>query len=203
MNTPGLARLNVRFDSKGPRLSICLDNETLADEVLDAEGRRRIAVTLADYVLNLKENPLAGHPERLPLRVIGDGVTPRYHDSEAGQVTLHSRESLAAVASAIGDPNVSERRFRSNIAIEGLRAWEEQEWVERKVQIGAVEFEVVKLKQRCLATHANPKTGERDLPMLKTLTSVIGQEQPLFAVAMVPTDGAGEIRVGDEVRVID
>ena len=203
MNTPGLARLNVRFDSNAQRLSICLDSETLADEVLDADGRKRIAVTLADYVLNLKENPLAGHPERLPLRVIGDGVTPSYHDSEAGQVTLHSRDSLAAVAAAIGDPDVSERRFRSNIAIEGLKAWEEQGWVGRKVQIGAVQFEVVKPKQRCLATHANPKTGERDLPMLNTLTKVIGQEKPFFAVAILPAKGPGEIHVGDEVLVID
>ena len=110
---------------------------------------------------------------------------------------------MAAVATAISDPNVSERRFRSNIAIEGLKAWEEQEWVERKVQIGAVQFEVVRLKQRCLATHANPKTGERDLPMLNTLTKVIGQEKPLFAVAILPTEGCGEIHVGDEVLVID
>lgn len=202
VNTPGLASLNVRFDSNAQRLTICLDGETLADEVLDADGRKRIAIAVADYVLNLKENPLAGHPERLPLRVVGDGITPRYHDSEAGHVTLHSRDSLAAVAAAIGDPDVSELRFRSNIAIEGLKAWDEQGWVGRKVQIGAVQFEVVKPKQRCLATHANPKTGKRDLPILSTLTRVIGQEKPTFAVGMLPANGPGEIRVGDEVMVI-
>ena len=203
MNTPGLARLNVRFDSNTQRLTISLDDEKLADEVLDKGGRKRIAIAVAEYVLTLDENPLVGHPERLPLRVVGDGITPRYQDSEAGRVTLHSRESLTAVAAAIGDPEVSERRFGSNIAIEGLKAWEEQGWVGRKVQIGAVEFDVVKPKQRCLATHANPETGERDLPILTTLTRVIGQEKPTFAVGILPANDPGEIHVGDAVAVID
>ncbi|MFQ5932006.1 MAG: MOSC domain-containing protein [Nitrospiraceae bacterium] len=203
VNTPGLARLNVRFDSNTRQLIIRQDGETLADEVLDADGRKRIGIAVANYVLALVENPLASHPERLPLRVVGDGITPRYHDSEAGQVTLHGRESLRALAVALGNAKVSELRFRSNIAVDGLGAWEEQRWVGRRVRKGAVELDVVRSKLRCLATHANPKTGERDLPILTTLTKVIGQKEPTFAVAMVPTKGAGEIRLGDEVIVID
>ncbi len=154
-------------------------------------------------MLKQKEISLSSHPERLPLRVVGDGITSRYHDNEAGQVTLHSRESLADLAAAIGDPKLSEIRFRSNIAIEGLKAWEEQGWVGRKVQIGAVEFRIVKPKERCLATHANPETGKRDLPVLTTLTDVIGQEIPTFAVAMLPTRAGGEIHVGDQVTFVD
>ena len=41
-------------------------------------------------------------------------------------------------------------------------------------------------KVRCLATHANPTTGARDVPMLTTLTQVFGQEKPTFGVVMVP-----------------
>ena len=71
------------------------------DAVLTEEGRQRLATAVAAYVLTLAENPLAGHPERLPLRVIGDGITPRYHDAEAGQVTLHGRGSLQALTAAL------------------------------------------------------------------------------------------------------
>jgi len=77
------------------------------------------------------------------LRVVGDGVTSRYQDNEAGQITLHSRESLAAVAVAVGDAGLSELRFRSNIAIEGVEAWGEQSWVGRKIRIGKLIFDVV------------------------------------------------------------
>jgi uncharacterized protein len=202
INTPALARLTLGFDEKTLRLHVSLGTRVLVDAVLNPEGRKKIAAGLADYVLQLEENPLSNHPERLPLRMIGDGFVPRYHDEEAGRVTLHSRGSLDALAAALGSA-VSEVRFRSNIAIDGVCAWEEQSWMGRKVRIGAVQFEVVKPKTRCLATHANPRTGERDLPILTTLTQKIGQENPTFAVAMLPNGGGGQIHVGDPVTLLN
>ena len=202
INTPGLARLRVTFDPKAFRLLISLETSVLVDEVLNPEGRRRIGAVLADYVLKLDENPLTHHPERLPLRVIGDGLSPRYHDEEPGRVTLHGRGSLQALEAALGE-DVSELRFRSNIAVDGLNAWEEQSWVGRRIRIGTVEFEVVKPKTRCLATHANPITGERDLPILTTLVQKMGQENPTFAVAMLPSGRGGQIHVGGQLTLID
>jgi uncharacterized protein YcbX len=201
VNVPALARLDARFDRDTRRLRIALDGEVLADELLDDVGRARMSTAVEQYVLALPENPLAGHPERLPLELIGDGITPRYQDSERGEITLHSRESLAAVGNALGDSRLSEIRFRSNIAIEGIDAWEEQDWVGRTLHIGRVEFDVVRAKVRCLATHANPRTGERDLPVMQTLVSAFKQAQPTFAVALTTRGRGGEIRVGDDVRV--
>jgi uncharacterized protein len=179
-----------------------LGTSVLVDEALNQEGRQRIAAVLADYVLTLEDNPLTHHPARLPLRVIGDGRSSRYHDEDPGRVTLHGRGSLQSLEAALGE-DVSELRFRSNVAVDGLNAWEEQSWVGRKIRIGAVEFDVIKPKTRCLATHANPVSGERDLPILTTLTHKMGQENPTFAVAMVPSRGGGEIRVGDQVKPLD
>jgi len=201
-NTPGLARLRVAFDREALRLRIVLQGEVLADEALDEPGRRRIASAIGEYVLQLDENPLASHPDRLPLRVVGDGVTPRYQDQEPGYVTLHGRPSLAALAAAAGAPDLSEHRFRSNIAIDGLDAWEEQDWIGRNVRIGDITFAGVSAKGRCLATHANPLTGQRDLPIMKTLLSVFPRERPTFAIAMT-TDRGGTLRVGDKIELVD
>ena len=203
MNTPGLARLDARFDSGARRLRICVDGAVLADEAIDDSGRQRLSAALASYVLKLAESPLSGHPERLPLRLVGDGVTPRYQDNEGGHATLHSRESLAAVAAAARDAALDEVRFRSNIVIEGVRAWEEHEWFGRRLRIGAVEFEVVKHKTRCLATHANPRTGERDLRMMQILVKSFAQKDPTFAVGMVNRGPGGQIRLGDTVDLLD
>ena len=67
---------------------------------------------------------------------------------------------------------------------------------------------------RCLATHANPDTGERDAPVLKTLTGVLEMSDPRFGRLLLPfglgTAGAragavdtgfvgGVIRIGDSV----
>jgi hypothetical protein len=203
VNTPGIASLQLRFNHQTLRLRINKNGNFWFDEALDDVGRKRIAGAIENYVLQLDENPLSSHPEKLPLRVVGDGFTSRYQDNEAGQITLHSRESLTAVASEVGDADLSELRFRSNIAIEGLEAWEEQSWVGRKMRIGEVMFEVLTPKGRCLATQANPHTGEQDLPILKTLVGSFNQEKPTFAIGMVTRGAGGKIRVGDKVSLLD
>jgi uncharacterized protein YcbX len=196
VNTPGLARLQLRYDHNARRLRIGLDGAAVVEAGLDPDGRARLATTLADFVLKLGENPLSGHPERLPLRLVGDGASPRYQDSESGQITLHSRETLAAVAAAAGDPALGEARFRSNIAIEGVNAWAEHDWFGHRIRIGRVEFDVVRHKTRCLATHANPRTGERDLPLMTMLVKSFSQKEPTFAVGMVTGGAGGATRPG-------
>ena len=202
VNAPGLARLTARFDERSRRLSIMRGDAVLADESIDGAGREKLAAAIERYVLALPDNPLAGHHERLPLQLVGDGVTPRYQDSEQGQATLHSRETIAAVGDALGDPALDEVRFRSNIAIEGVAAWTENAWVGRRLRIGDVELEAVRNKVRCLATHANPRSGERDLPVMQTLVSAFGQEQPTLGIGLLTRGAGGRIHVGDEVKVL-
>ncbi|MEI7682631.1 MAG: MOSC domain-containing protein [Betaproteobacteria bacterium] len=203
VNTPALARLSMRFDAHTRQLRIALGNAVLADENIDGAGRQRLAAAVERYVLAQPDNPLAGHPERLPLELIGDGVTPRYQDSERGEITLHSRATVAAVAQATGDTDLDELRFRSNIAIDGVAAWSEDQWTGRRLRIGTVDFEVVRTKVRCLATHANPTTGVYDVKVMQTLTQTFGQAQPTFAVALVTHGAGGEMRIGDTVELID
>jgi len=202
VNTPGIANLSAELDSRRHRLLIRHDGDVLVEDGLDAHGRRRIALVVERYVQQLAENPLSAHPDRLPLRLVGDGITSRFQDSKAGQVTLHSRESLAAVADALADSALDEQRFRTNVVIQGTPAWEEQQWVGQKLRIGDVGFRVVDPKTRCLATHANPETGVRDRAILQVLVNSFGQSKPTFAVGMLPDGAGGRIRVGDEVQVI-
>ena len=202
VNTPGIARLDVRLNHEALRLSVSLDGQLLVEDGLDEAGRSRIAEAIEHFVLSLPENPLVNHRERRPLRLIGDGVTPRYQDSEQGQITLHSRESIASVARALRQADVDELRFRSNIVIDGVAEWGEQDWIGRNIRIGAVRFEALRPKVRCLATHANPTTGERDLPVMQTLVREFQQQEPTFAIALTSAGSGGEIHVGDTVTVM-
>jgi uncharacterized protein YcbX len=183
-------------------LKIALGSQVLADEALDDAGRARLVEALTAYVLSLKEHPLRNHPGRLPLKLVGDGVHPRYQDNEAGQVTLHSRETIASAAAALNEPKLSEHRFRHNIVIEGVEAWEEQSWLGRGIRIGGVEFDVVKPKVRCLATHANPVTGERDLQVMQQLMRAFAQKEPVLGVGMLTRGAGGEVRIGDDIHLI-
>jgi uncharacterized protein YcbX len=79
-----------------------------------------------------------------------------------------------------------------------VAAWEEQSWAGGQVRVGNVVFETVVPKVRCLATHANPLTGERDLQVMQVLVKAFAQSQPTFGVGMLSAAG-GEIRGGDSV----
>jgi uncharacterized protein YcbX len=195
VNTPGLARLDLQVS--GGRLRIA----GLVDDDLSPQGRERIAAALQEYVLGLDVNPLSGHPGRLPLKLVGDAATPRYQDRGSDEVTLHGRASLAAAALSAGTAELDEVRFRSNVAVEGLAAWEEQGWEGRRIRIGDLAFRFERPKARCLATHANPRTGERDLPLMQTLLKAWRAEKPTFAVALRAEGAGGRIRLGDAVRV--
>jgi len=203
INTPGLTSLKLKFDHETRRLRIQLGGEVLLDDVLDAVGRRRFASTIEQYVLGLEESPISSGTNRLPLRVVGNGITSRYQDREPGYATLHGRSSLAALARAVAEvPELTEQRFRSNIAVDDLEAWGEQSWIGRNLRIGDVEFKAVGPVTRCLATHAHPITGKRDLPVMKTLLDLFPRERPTFAIMMTAERG-GSIRIGDKVELND
>jgi len=203
INTPGLAALQLKFNHETLRLRIQLADEVLFDDVLDVIGRERFASTIEQYVRGLEVNPISSSMGPVTLRVVGDGITPRYQDREPGYTSLHGRQSLTAIATAVAEaPELTERRFRSNIAVDGLEAWGEQSWMHRNLRIGDTEFKVVSPVTRCLATHAHPTTGKRDLRIMQTLLEVFPAERPTFAILMT-SDRGGRIRVGDEVERSD
>ncbi|MBS0319621.1 MAG: MOSC domain-containing protein [Proteobacteria bacterium] len=202
VHTPGLAQLAIAFDDSAQRLRVTHADRILFDGALDATGRSRFAEVIGAFVQSLPESPLASGKHALPLRVVGDGVTPRYQDREPGYTTLHGRASVAALAAAIGEePALSDARFRSNVVIDGVDAWEEQQWIGRKLRVGDVVYDVAAPVTRCLATHANPATGERDRAVMPTLLRVFASERPTLAVLMTSERG-GSIRVGDVVEPV-
>lgn len=199
VNTPGLARLALRFDDVKRRLALSLDGRLLVEAGLDDDGRARFAETVAAFVLTLPEAVDLNRPGRLPLRLVGDGVTPRFQDRVGGFVTAHGRASIEALGVTLPDAALDERRFRSNIAIEGLEAWAELGW-SGPVRIGGVQFRAERPIVRCIATHANPQDGVRDREILTALTREVGQAEPQFGMLLTPV-GEGTICLGDPVEV--
>ena len=202
MNTAGLARLDVRLDAGARRLSVSLDGAVLGEADLDGEASREaLAAVVTDYVVGLPYSPLAGHPERTPLRLVGDGVTPRYHDRGANHVTIINRASVRALAEASGD-EVDERRFRGNVLVDGLTPFEELAWEGKRVRLGDAEFAVTAPVIRCVATEADPTLGEWNLPVLRTLVCAFEQERPTMGVLAEVRRGGGTVAVGDALEVL-
>lgn len=204
---PGLGPLQLRFDDAARTVRIDHAGQRLVEAVLDDTGRAALCDAVAQFVLDTPEGDRLRVEGRLPLTLEGDGVTSQFQDRPRGFISLHGRGSLLALGEALGTAgnDLDERRFRSNVAVDGLAPWDELGWAGR-VRIGAAEFQLDHHVVRCLATHANPDTGLRDAEVLTTLTRTFGQEQPTFGTLLLPAgataEHGGTIRVGDPVEVI-
>ncbi|WP_341579228.1 MOSC domain-containing protein [Microbacterium schleiferi] len=198
MDMPSLARLRLSYDSDRGHLAIRDGERVLVDAVLDDAGRRQIEDAVTAW---LRETPDVRHlkrPGRLPLRLIGDGVTSQFQDRPRGYVSVHAAASVVDLGRA-ADAVVDDRRFRSNVVIEGIPPWRELEW-QGRVRIGDVIFAVQRPIVRCAAIMANPDTGLQDAPLLRILTREFGQSAPTLGVLLLPESGGGTLRVGDPVE---
>ena len=105
------------------------------------------------------------------LRVPGRGMT----DTEYPSISLVNLSSHRAVAQKIGR-DISARRWRANIWLEGLAPWEEFEWIGRELRLGGARLVIRDRIFRCLATTASTRTGRRDADTLAALNSGWGHQ---------------------------
>ena len=92
------------------------------------------------------------------------------------------------------------RRFRANLYVDGWPAWIENEASDWRVSLGAAEARVVKPIVRCMATHVDPDTGERDIDLVRALFDNYGKT---FCGIYLSVTRGGRVRRGDGVRLID
>jgi len=95
-------------------------------------------------------------------------------------------------------------RFRPNIVLETIEPFVEDTW--NTIQIGEVEFTVVKPCSRCIITTIDQHQGERN--KLKEPLNTLGtfrqlsEQGVMFGENMIPLN-EGIIKVGDRLRVIE
>lgn len=112
-------------------------------------------------------------------------------------ISLNSTASLKALSQRAGVA-LSPHRFRGNFWIDGLTAWEEAEWIGRRVRLGGAVLEVQQQITRCKATMANPETGQRDVDTLELLNELGHQEFGVYAQVIE----GGSVSVGDAAELL-
>lgn len=127
------------------------------------------------------------------LRVPGRGMT----DSDYASISIANLATNDDLSRQMGTA-LSPHRWRANLWLEGLPAWEEFNWVGKTLEVGDVRFDVEERIERCLATTANPETGLRDADTVAALQKLGHQH---FGIYVRVTRG-GEIKLGDTVRVL-
>ena len=64
---------------------------------------------------------------------------------------------------------VEQQIFRGNIYIDGVKSWEEREWLGKVIRINDVHFKVEKNIPRCVAINLKPQTDDNYFDLLKLL----------------------------------
>lgn len=218
----GLARLRAAASDEGLRIE---NGEASIEINLPAADARRSVTVWNDDVEALFAGDEAArwlsdalgrsvrlyHMDEAALRTTSGRWGPKTPVSfaDAYPVLIVTKASLDALNDAIvadGDAPLPMERFRPNIVIDGADAWAEDYW--RTVEIGGVTFDLVKPSDRCVVTTIDQASGEKTgRQPLKTLRKIRLSAHPnldgvLFGWNAVPR-GAGEIKAGDPVEVIE
>lgn len=196
---PGLAALDCHYDPQTSVLTVKRKGvELLVAETNTSAGRYAIGAFFTGYLAAIHPSQSARHPERAPLRLVGDGSgTTRYPDREPVHLSLVSQATLDKIGEAV-DAGVDVRRFRPNVVVEGVPAWAEFDWVGQQIQIGTARLEITARINRCLNIDVNPDTGERDIPLFSLLQKHFKHKQT-GVLAKVITNGT--LAIGDGLIV--
>jgi uncharacterized protein YcbX len=137
----------------------------------------------------------------LPHRNRGRITEPRTLALTDGAALLVTSEaSLADLNARLASP-IPMSRFRPSIVVEGTAPYEEDTW--HRVAVGSVELDFARGCPRCVATTVDQRTGEKGIEPLRTLSTYRRAGTGVLFGQNVTHLGAGRLRVGDGVRVID
>ncbi|MEM9881090.1 MAG: MOSC domain-containing protein [Pseudomonadota bacterium] len=153
-----IAALKTSYDPPSETLTVVKPaGDIFRAQLATKDGRAALETFIKAYLDDQKLEPrvvsAAGH-KFTDISVVSQ--------SRMRAVSLVNLASIRALEAAIGKA-IHPLRFRANIYIDGLPAWQEFDWVGKDIQIGAAQASVVMRTKRCGATDVDPETAQRDL----------------------------------------
>jgi len=203
LSAPGMLSLEIPFASEGDVLRIRVWNDEL-----DAVTQGRVADQwFSDFLGRrarlMRFDPLA---RRLSKREYTGATEAPYKFADAFALLVTSEASLAdlnARLQAKGLEPVDIDRFRPNIVLDGVDAFEED--YAREVRVGDAVLELVKPCVRCTVPSVDPARGEQGTEPGDTLAAYrdkVDAGGVTFGVNAIVATGAGrELRVGDTAEL--
>ena len=125
--------------------------------------------------------------------------------ADAAPILIASEASMKQGCDWAGIP-YDIRRFRPNIVIDGVEAFEEEKW--QNLRIGNTEFKMLDACSRCILTTRDPDTGEPhpDKQPMKVLmqkhTDESGQPTMGMNTTVASDIGTASISVGDTIELL-
>jgi hypothetical protein len=201
VKAPGMLLLEVPFESEGDVVTVRVWDDRVSavtqGEIADAWLSRYLGTPARLVRFDYEGRRLASH------RYTGKDDAP-FKFADAFALLVTNTASLAAVNARLqrqGHAAVAMNRFRPNIVLDGLPAFEE-DYV-RLLRVGPLAIRPVKPCARCSVPGVDPETGEHSPRVPDVLAAMRASDDGVtFGVNAIVGEGAGAVlRVGDAVEV--
>ena len=192
-NSPVLNKYNFLF--KENKLTLTFkDKEILTINASELSERQLLSKKIIELENSLKE----------PIVLMKNEESPFFDTSISNKVDFINSVSLLNIQSINDfqkkiDKKIEMSRFRGNICIDGVKPWEEREWIGKIIKINNISFKVEKNIPRCVAINLKPTTDDNSLNLLQSLKKNYNHfEMGVYLNAL----DDGEINLGDNVKII-
>ena len=191
-NSPSLNKYNFIFDNN--KLTLTRNNNQILSINSNEIGEYEL---LSNKIFEL-ENSL-----QKPLFLMKNKDVPFFDTSISNKTVLTHSISLINIKSIEDFKNKTKQeieiqRFRGNIYVNGIEAWEERNWIGKIIKINNISFKVEKNIPRCVAINLKPNTDDNSLNLLKSLKKTYNHfEMGIYLTAL----DDGLINIGDNVSL--
>ena len=191
-NSPSLNKYNFVFDNN--KLTLTQRNNEIikinSDELNEYE-------LLSNKILELEKSL------QKPLFLMKNKATPFFDTSISNKTVLTHSISFINNKSIKDfekktNQTIEPERFRGNIYVDGMEAWEERNWIGKIIEINNISFKVEKNIPRCVAINLKPNTDDNSLDLLKSLKKTYNHFD--MGVYLTALDN-GQVNIGDNVSL--
>ena len=191
-NSPVLNKYNFLYENEKLTLT---NNEKkiLTIDVNKISERQLLSEKIIELESSLKK----------PIFLIKNEECPFFDTTISNKVSFVNSVSLLNINS-INDfqkkigKEIEIPRFRGNICMDGIKAWEEREWIGKIIKINNVSFKVEKNIPRCVAINLKPKTDDNSLNLLQSLKKTYNHfDMGIYLTAL----DDGSISLGNSINL--
>ena len=191
-NSPSLNKYNFLLDND--KLTLTQNN----NEILTINSNERDEYELlSNKILDLESSL------QRPMFLMKNKEIPFFDTSISNKTLLTHSVSLINMKSIEDFRNktnqeIETQRFRGNIYIDGIEAWEERNWIGKIIKINDILFKVEKNIPRCVAINLKPNTDDNSLNLLQSLKKNYNHfDMGIYLTAL----DDGQLSIGDNVSV--
>ena len=191
-NSPSLNKYNFMLDNN--KLTLTQKNNEIITINIDKTDEYEL---LSNKILELESSL------QKPIFLMKNTDIPFFDTSISNNTVLTHSISLINNQSIEDFKNktnqeIETQRFRGNIFVEGIEAWEERNWIGKIIKINDISFKVEKNIPRCVAINLKPNSDDNSLNLLKSLKKTYNHfDMGVYLTAL----NDGLINIGDNISL--